>query len=179
MSAWLQLDWREIFVPTLHIGEIVLRGSVVYLFIFFVFRVLRREAGAIGISDLLVVVLIADAVQNAMGSNYKSITEGLILVLTIVFWDMLLNWLDYRFPALRPLLRPGTLPLVKDGRLQRRNMRRELITEEELMTKLREHGLERVEEVKASYLEGDGSISVVPKDAAKGSHGKTEKKAGK
>ena len=122
MSAWFQLDWREIFVPTLRIGEIVLRGSVVYLFIFFVFRMLRREAGAIGISDLLVVVLIADAVQNAMGSNYKSITEGLILVLTIVFWDMLLNWLDYRFPALRPLLRPAPLPLVKDGHLQRRNI---------------------------------------------------------
>ena len=97
--------------------------------------------------------------------------------MTIVFWDMLLNWLDYRFPALRPLLRPASLPLVKDGRLQRRNMRRELITEEELMAKLREQGLERVEDVKASYLEGDGSISVIPKDAGKGSHAKSDKKA--
>jgi uncharacterized membrane protein YcaP (DUF421 family) len=140
VSTWFQLDWRELFVLTLGIGEIILRGSVVYLFIFFVFRVLRREAGAIGISDLLVVVLIADAVQNAMGSDYKSITEGLILVLTIVCWDMLLNWLDYRVPALRP----APLPLIKD--------------------------------VKASYLEGEGNISIVPKDAGKGSHAKNEKK---
>ena len=175
MSAWFQLDWREMFVPTLAIGEIILRGSVVYLFIFFVFRMLRRQAGAIGISDLLVVVLIADAVQNAMGSDYKSITEGLILVLTIVFWDVLLNWLDYRVPALRPWLRPAPLPLIRDGRLQRRNMRREMITEEELMAKLREQGLERVEDVKASYLEGEGAISVVPKDG-KGGQGRSDRK---
>jgi len=93
-------------MPSLHIGEIILRGTIVYLFLFVLLRILRRGAEAIGISDLLVVVLIADAAQNAMASEYKSITEGLILVTTIVFWDYFLDWLGYRFPAVRPLLRP-------------------------------------------------------------------------
>ena len=125
---------------------------------------LRREAGAISISDLLVVVLIADAAQNAMASEYKSITEGIVLVTTIVFWDYFLDWLGYRFPLLRPLIRPAPLLLIKDGHIQRRNLRQEMITEEELIEELREQGVESVEEVKKSYLEGDGRISVITKN---------------
>jgi uncharacterized membrane protein YcaP (DUF421 family) len=153
------------FVPSLNLGEIFVRGTVVYLFLFALLRVVRREAGALGISDLLVVVLIADAAQNAMSSEYKSITEGLVLVATIAFWDYFLDWLGYRFPAVRRLLRPAPLPLIKDGRIQHRNMRQEMITEEELMGQLREQGVENVEEVKKSYMEADGHISVITKDA--------------
>ena len=77
MHTFPEIDWQSVFIPSLHIGEIVLRGTIVYLFLFILLRLLRRGAGAIGISDLLVVVLIADAAQNAMASEYKSITEGL------------------------------------------------------------------------------------------------------
>jgi uncharacterized membrane protein YcaP (DUF421 family) len=165
MNTLLQIDWKSVFIPSLHIAEIILRGTIVYLFLFVLLRMLRRGAGAIGISDLLVVVLIADAAQNAMASEYKSITEGLILVTTIVGWDYFLDWLGYRFPRIRPLLRPSPLLLIKDGRIQRRNLRREMITEEELIEQLREQGVESVEEVKQSYMEGDGRISVITKDS--------------
>jgi uncharacterized membrane protein YcaP (DUF421 family) len=164
MSTLLQIDWKSVFVPSLHIGEIILRGTIVYLFIFIVFRVLRRGAGTLGISDLLVVVLIADAAQNAMANEYKSITEGLILVTTIVFWDYFLDWLGYRFPVAGRLVRPAPLLLIKDGRIQRRNLRQEMITEEELRGQLREQGVESLEGVKRSYMEADGSISVIKKD---------------
>ena len=83
-----------------------------------------------------------------MASEYKSITEGIVLVTTIVFWDYLLDWLGYRFPLLRPLVRPAPLLLLKDGHIQRRNLRQEMITEEELIEELREQGVESVEEVK-------------------------------
>jgi uncharacterized membrane protein YcaP (DUF421 family) len=165
MDTLSQIDWQTVFMPSLHIGEIILRGTVVYLFLFVLLRLLRRGAGTIGISDLLVVVLIADAAQNAMASEYKSITEGLILVTTIVFWDYFLDWLGYRFPPVRRLLRPAPLLLIKDGHIQRRNLRREMITEEELVEQLREHGVESVEEVKESHIEGDGHISVITKDS--------------
>jgi uncharacterized membrane protein YcaP (DUF421 family) len=161
MDGFLQIDWRSVFFPSVGVAEIFLRGTIVYLFLFFILRLLRREAGVIGISDLLLVVLIADAAQNAMSSDYKSITDGLILVGSIAFWDYFLDWLGYRFPSVRGLIRPPPLLLIKDGRLQRRNMRREMITEDELMGNLREHGVERIEEVKKAYLEGDGRISVI------------------
>jgi uncharacterized membrane protein YcaP (DUF421 family) len=166
MSALLQIDWKSAFVPTIHLAEIVLRGTIVYLFLFAVFRVLRRGAGAVGISDLLVVVLIADAAQNAMASEYKSITEGLVLVSTIIFWDFFLDWLGYRFPVMRRLIQPAPLLLIKDGRIQRRNLRQVMITEDELRGKLREQGVESVEAVKQSCMEEDGQISVIKKDHA-------------
>ena len=167
MKTLSQIDWESVFIPSLHIGEIVLRGTIVYLFLFVLLRILRRGAGAIGISDLLVVVLIADAAQNAMASEYKSITEGLILVTTIVLWDYFLDWLGYRFPGVRPLLRPSPSLLIKNGRVQRRNLDREMITEEELVEQLREQGVESIEEVKESFMEGDGHISVISRHAKK------------
>jgi len=170
MDIFLQIDWRSIFVPSVGLPEMFLRGTIIYLFLFFLLRLLRREAGAIGISDLLLVVLIADAAQNAMSKDYKSVTDGVILVGSIAFWDYFLNWLSYRFPALRRLLRPPPLPLVKDGRIQWRNMRQEMITEDELMGQLRERGIERIDEVKKCYLEGDGRISVITRDS-KGPNG--------
>jgi uncharacterized membrane protein YcaP (DUF421 family) len=173
MNAHLQIDWQSIFIPSLHLGEIILRGTIVYLFLFVLLRLLKRGAGTIGISDLLVVVLIADAAQNAMASEYKSITEGLVLVTTIVGWDYFLDWLGYRFPRI-PLLRPSPSLLIKDGHILRRNLRREMITEEELIEQLREQGVESVEDVKQSYMEGDGRISVITKDSKdKGERQKT------
>lgn len=159
------MDWDSIFVPTLPLGEIVLRGTVVYLGLFFMLRVLRREAGDIGISDLLVVVLIADASQNAMASEYHSITEGLILVATIAFWDYFLDWLGYRSAAVERLLRPAPLLLIKNGRMLKQNMKRELIREEELMGQLREQGIGDLQDVKRCYLEGDGHVSVIKRSA--------------
>jgi len=164
MLSFSQIDWESVFVPSLSILEIVLRGSLIYLFLFILLRFLRRGAGAIGISDLLVVVLIADAAQNAMGSQYRSVTEGAVLVLTIVGWDYLLDWLGFRIPALRNVLRPNALMLIKDGKIQNRNLRKEMITEEELLGELREQGVESFEEVKRSYMESDGHISVVKMD---------------
>jgi uncharacterized membrane protein YcaP (DUF421 family) len=174
VNALLLIDWESIFVPTLNVLEIFLRGTVVYLFLFFLMRILRRQAGAIGIPDLLLVVLIADAAQNAMSNEYKSITEGLILVGTIAFWDYFLDWLGYRFPKLHRLVRPAPLLLIKNGRVQRRNLRQEMITEEELMAELRQQGVDKVEEVDKSYLEGDGHISVIKKES-NGSEGNRKK----
>jgi uncharacterized membrane protein YcaP (DUF421 family) len=175
MNTFWHIDWHSLFVPSVSVVEIFLRGTLVYLFLFILLRILRREAGAIGISDLLVVVLIADAAQNAMASDYKSITEGVVLVSTIMFWDYFLDWLGYRFPRILRLLRPAPLLLIKDGRIQRRNLRLEMITEEELLGQLREQGIENVEEVKKSYLEGDGHISVIKKGATETSGGTPKK----
>jgi len=159
------LDWQELFVPAHPIPEIILRGTITYIMLFLILRfLLKRQSGVIGIADLLVVVLIADAAQNAMASEYRSITEGAILVLTIVFWNYAVDWLGFQFPALQRLTRPPPLLLIKDGRMVFRNMRQEMITTEELNSQLRQQGVEHCSEVKVAYIEGDGRISIIRQD---------------
>ncbi|HWH46582.1 MAG TPA: YetF domain-containing protein [Burkholderiales bacterium] len=156
------INWSDMWVPSLSLLEMFVRGSVVYLALFLYFRLLRREAGGLGITDVLVVVLVADAIQNAMANEYKSITEGLVLVGTIGFWDYLLDWLGYHSATVGRLLRPPPLLLIRNGALMRQNMKKEMITEEELLSQLREQGIEDPRDVRKCYLEGDGRLSVIP-----------------
>ena len=168
LEDWLfEVDWGYVFVPDTPLLEIAVRGTVMYLALFMLLRlVLKRETGAIGISDLLVVVLIADAAQNGLTDDYRSIPDGLVLVGTIVFWSWALNWLGFRFPIFQSLVHPKPLPLVRDGRMLRRNMEKELITEGELMSQLRLQGVDNLAEVSAAYIEGDGRISVIQQNGA-------------
>jgi uncharacterized membrane protein YcaP (DUF421 family) len=108
-----------------------------------------------------------------MASEYHSITEGAVLIATIVFWNYALDWLGHRFPRVERLLHPPPLLLIKDGRLLRRNMRQELVTEEELMSHLRQQGIADLAQVQEAYMEGDGQISIIPREQpARGDHAK-------
>ena len=155
------MNWHEMFVPTVPLLEIVLRGSAVYLVILVLLRVLRRDSGGMGTADLLVIVLVADAAQNAMAAEYKSITEGVVLVATIFGWNYLLDWLAFRSKRVYRLLHPKPLPLIRDGVVLRRNLKSEMLTREDLMEQLREQGIEQVTQVKRCYLEADGHLSVI------------------
>src|SRR5215207_8526743 len=97
MTAFSPPDWGAMFGPTVSLFEIVLRGSAIYLFVFAAMRVLRREAGGLGAPDILLLVLVADAAQNAMAAEYRSLTEGAVLIGTVFGWNYLLDWLGYRY----------------------------------------------------------------------------------
>lgn len=165
MLGFDRIDWRAIFVPDTPLLEIIIRGSLVYLGIFVLLRVvLKRQTAALSVTDLLVVVLLADAAQNAMAADYKSVPDGLLLVAVIVGWSLAIDWLGHRFESVQKLVHPPPLPLVRDGRFIVENMRRELITRGELMSQLREQGIEDLGEVGTACLEGDGRISVIRRD---------------
>src|SRR6476659_1641776 len=96
------VDWHQLFHPSRPLLETVVRGTIVYLSLFLAMRFLpRRTIGATGPSDLLVIVLIADAVQQGMAGEYKSVTEALLLAGVIFGWAMLIDFLDARFPRLQ------------------------------------------------------------------------------
>src|SRR5215212_9776438 len=154
LESLFSIDWAQMFHPDTSPIEIFVRGSIVYLALFGMLRlVLRRESGSVGMTDLLVLVLIADASQNAMAGNYNSLPDGLLLVATIIFWSFTINWVGYHIPLVGRFVHPPPLNLVRDGKLQRRNMRRELITEEELMSQMRQQGIDDISQIKIAYME--------------------------
>jgi len=158
------VDWQAVWVPTMGLLELVVRGSLVYLGILGALRLFRREGGALNTADLLMIVLVADAAQNAMSSKYSSVTEGAVLVATIVAWNYALDWLSFHSPFVRRLLQAAPLPLIIDGKLHRRNMRSELLTLSDLKEQLRKQGVEDVREVKRCYMEGDGALSIMKRE---------------
>ena len=158
------LDWQGIFAPSVPFFEIILRGSLVYLVLFALLRfTFRRIGGTIGLGDVLMIALVAAAAQNAIAREHHSVTDGLILIATIAFWNYALDWLGQHVPFIQRFYHPPPLLLVKNGRFLHKNMRQELITEDELMTQLRRAGIDKLADVAEAHMEGDGGITVTPR----------------
>jgi uncharacterized membrane protein YcaP (DUF421 family) len=137
----MTLHWSELFGLSVAPLELVVRGSALYLFLLVLFRVvIKRRMGAIGMADILVLVIISDASQNAMAGEYKTVTDGFILISTIIAWNYVFDW-----------------------QVLRRNLRVEYVSDQELQSQLREHGIEDPAEVAKAYLEPDGEFTVIKK----------------
>lgn len=165
MNDLFTLNLGKVFTPTTPIPETFVRGSVIYLALFVLLRLIRRrETGALNLTNLLVVVLLASAVQNGLAGDYTSVTDGILLVIPIIFWSYLLDWLGFRLPWFQRIIHPPPMPLVENGRIHWENMRQEFITKDELMDVLREQGVDDLKRVKTACLEANGRISVVMVD---------------
>lgn len=148
--------------------ELIARGTLTYWFLFLLFRfVLRRDAGSLALADVLLVVVIADASQNAMAGEYKTVGEGVLLVATIAAWNYFIDWMSFRYAWFARFAEPRAVPLIRHGTILRANLRREMLTEDELKSQLRESGVENAAEVKHAALEPDGTVSVIRYEAAK------------
>ena len=166
------------FAPNGSILEPVIRGTIMYLGMFALLRVFRRQAGSVSIADLLLIVIIADAAQNGMAGEAKSVTDAMILIGTILFWDYSLDWLGFRSLLMSKVLEPQPLLLIKNGRMLKRNMDKEMITDEELLGQLRLQGIDDLSEVEQCCLEGNGEFSVIKKDGEAKQQGNKKKKGG-
>ncbi|WP_397475295.1 DUF421 domain-containing protein [Pusillimonas sp.] len=152
----------DIFALDLGIMEMMLRGTAVYWTVLVLLRVAgRRELGSLGTADLLVLVMVADAAGAALTGGSPSVSDGLVVVVTIVAWSVLLDRAAYYSPFFRRLLEPERVCLIKDGRILRAGLRSEHIGRGELMEQLRLKGVESIDEVKRAYIEANGQFSVI------------------
>ena len=159
------MNLSDLFSPDQPLLEMVVRGSVIYWFLLIVFRfVLRRDVGSMSMADLLFIVLVADASSSAMQGEYRSVTKGIALLGTLIGWNYLLDVLAYRSAKVAAFLEPPPEPLVRHGKFVARTLRKERITVEEVLAKLREEGIEDLSVIKIARLEGDGKVSVIRND---------------
>jgi uncharacterized membrane protein YcaP (DUF421 family) len=165
----MSIDWGAVFWPDHPLLETVLRGSLTYLGIIVLLRIgLKRQAGSMGLGDMLLVVLIADASQNAMIGDANSWPNGLVLVATLIGWNYAIDWLTYYSPKMRKLLEPEPAVLIVDGQVQRESLKKEGITDEELEAHLRLKGIDDVREVREARLESEGNFSVIRREPGPG-----------
>jgi uncharacterized membrane protein YcaP (DUF421 family) len=165
MREWWDIDFRAMFTLEVPALEVVLRGTLVYLGLCVLLRVIpKRNAGSVSPSDMVLAVMIGGVGVAALVREFMSVPGVLILVTTVMVWSYVIDWVGYHVPRLRPVLREPPTRLVEDGRVLARNLRRELITEDELMTQLRKEGVRDVGCIREACLEADGSVSVVRRD---------------
>ena len=125
----------------------------------------KRELGQMTPFDLVVILLIANAVQNAMVGPDTSVTGGLIAAGVLIGANFGVAFARERVPWLRRAVEGSPTLLIHEGRFVRANLQREGLDEEEVLMAIREHGIEKAEDVRTAVLEVDGSISIVPLSA--------------
>jgi uncharacterized membrane protein YcaP (DUF421 family) len=145
--------------------EIILRTTVVYVVVLVLLRVAgKRELGQMSPVDLVVILVIANAVQNAMTGGDNSLIGGVIAATTLVGMNLAFGRIAHRLPYFEHLFESEPTPLIEHGRSIKRNLDRENVELGELMMAAREHGIDDIAKVDSAWLERDGSISIIPKE---------------
>lgn len=145
--------------------EIAMRAAIIYVFVLIGIRLSgKREVGQMTIFDLVLLLLIANAVQNAMTGPDTSVTGGMVAAAALLAANALVTRLVWRYRRFRRFVEGTPTLLIHDGRVLTANLARERVTSDELHQALREHGIVGAAEVQLAVLELDGAISVLRRD---------------
>ena len=154
--------------PNVPLLEIILRTAVVYVAVLALLRVAgKRELGQMSVADLVVIIVIANAVQNAMNGGDVSLIGGIISAATLVLLNVLVDRYGQRIPIIGHYVRDEPTLLMQDGALLEKNMAKENVDRGEIEMAAREHGIGDLAEVSEAVLEPDGSISIIPAKGGK------------
>src|ERR1700738_4209115 len=157
-----------VLIPSVSFAEIIFRTVVVYLAVLVLLRFAgKRELGQMSVADLVVIIVIANAVQNAMNGGDVSLTGGIVAAATLVGGNLLVGRYGSRVPIIGHYVRDEPTLLMQDGSLLDKNMEHEHVDMEDIEMAAREHGIRDLSEESEAVLEPDGSISIIPKTGGK------------
>lgn len=157
--------------------NIVFSSAAVYIFITVALRIFgKKELAQLSVLDIVFVLLISNAVQNAMVGSDSSLLGGIIAAGTLFLLNFLFKYLLFRFKGFSHLVEGEPLILVSEGRVKDRNLRKAGISTDELIEAVHEHGLKSIRDVNLAMLEVDGNISIMSDDYKKRSVKKVVKK---
>jgi len=144
--------------------DLAIRAVVLFTFVYLLTRIIgRRELSSLEPFDLILLIVIGDAIQQGLTQDDYSVTGAVIVVGTFAVLQVFVSFLSYKFPRLRPVLDGEPIVVVQDGKPIERNMRRERITVEEVMVEARRQQITQLDEIAWAVLETSGRVSVIPK----------------
>ncbi|HEY9677968.1 MAG TPA: DUF421 domain-containing protein [Drouetiella sp.] len=144
--------------------EIICRTSIIYLTLLIGIRVTgKREVGQLTPFDFVLLLVVSNAVQNAMIGPDTSLSGGLVAMSTLLILNLIVAKTGTQFPSFRRFVDGMPTVLISHGQIQWGNLHRENLSEEELMAALREHEVDKIADVSLAIMEVDGGISVIRK----------------
>lgn len=144
--------------------DIALRATFAFFFIFLITRVVgRRELGSLEPFDLILLIVLGDLVQQGITQSDYSVTGLVVAVTTMALLTVLVSYLSYRFPRLRPVLEGEPVVIIHDGRPVERNLERERLTLGEVMAEARLQQIASLDGIRWAVLETNGQISFIGK----------------
>ena len=142
--------------------DIVLRAIVVFAFLLVLTRVIgRRELSSLQPFDLILLIILGDAVQQGLTQDDYSLTGSLLAVGTIAVLQVFVSWISYRFPRTRPIIEGVPIVVIQDGEPIEDNLKRERLDIDEIAEAAREQGIAHLADVKWAVLETTGKISFI------------------
>jgi uncharacterized membrane protein YcaP (DUF421 family) len=146
--------------------DTVIRAAVVYLFLLVLFRVSgKRTLSQVTTFDLVLTLIVSEAIQNAIVDNDSSLTNGLLLAVTLVGLDIFLSLLKPRFPGLERIVEDLPVLVVRNGQAQREPMEKERVDEQDILASARQlQGVSRMDQIRYAVLEAGGQITIVRDD---------------
>jgi uncharacterized membrane protein YcaP (DUF421 family) len=155
----------HLLVPEAPVGALILRAVVVYAFLLVALRLAgRRELAQMTSFDLILLLVISNAVQNSINAGDNSLVGGLVSALVLVLLNWAVGWASYRWRPVERALQGQPARIVTDGKIHLGELRRELITLAELRSALRKQGIMRVSDCAEVVLEPNGTLSVIRRD---------------
>jgi uncharacterized membrane protein YcaP (DUF421 family) len=147
--------------------DLAIRATFLFCFIYLLTRIIgRRELSSLEPFDLILLIVIGDAVQQGLTQDDYSVTGALIVVGTFAMLQILVSFLSYRFPRLRPALDGEPIVVVQNGRAVEKNLKRERLTLEEVLVEARSQQIASLEQIEWAVLETSGKISIIPRQSS-------------
>ena len=143
----------------------VIRGAVVYIVLLVLFRIAgKRSLAEVTSFDLVLLLIISEATQDALIADDHSMTNALLVIVTLIAMNIVFSLISSRWKAFDKLTEGVPLVIVEDGRPMQDRMGKERVSEDEVLEAAREyHGLETLDQVKYAILERNGKITIIPK----------------
>jgi uncharacterized membrane protein YcaP (DUF421 family) len=155
----------HLVVPEASVAELILRAAVVYGFLVVALRVAgRRELAQMTSFDLILLLVISNAVQNSLNAGDNSLAGGLVSAVTLIALNWLVGYATWRWRRVERVIQGEPIRIVTDGRVHVGALRRELLTLAELRSALRKQGILRITDCKHVTLEPDGTLTAVRRD---------------